>query len=143
MSKLTRSGFHALRTQAAELMEQSRGRLNVLVCAGTGCIASGAMKVYDYLRITCQSRGIPVAVCLKDEAGKEGIHLKKSGCHGFCEIGPLVCIEPLDILYAHVKVEDCDEIIEKTILGGCIPRTECPISAGMTFPFTRTSTGWC
>ena len=118
MSKLTRSGFHALRAQAAELMEQSRGRLNVLVCAGTGCIASGAMKVYDYLRTTCQSRGIPVAVCLKDEAGKEGIHLKKSGCHGFCEIGPLVCIEPLDILYAHVKVEDCDEIIEKTILGG-------------------------
>ncbi|MDY5333387.1 MAG: NADH-ubiquinone oxidoreductase-F iron-sulfur binding region domain-containing protein [Vescimonas sp.] len=99
-------------------MEQSRGRLNVLVCAGTGCIASGAMKVYDYLRTTCQSRGIPVAVCLKDEAGEEGIHLKKSGCHGFCEIGPLVCIEPLDILYAHVKVEDCDEIIEKTILGG-------------------------
>ena len=118
MSKLTRSGFHALHTQAAELMEQSQGRLNVLVCAGTGCIASGAMKVYDYLRTTCQSRGIPVAVCLKDEAGKEGIHLKKSGCHGFCEIGPLVCIEPLDILYAHVKVEDCDEIIEKTILGG-------------------------
>ncbi len=118
MSKLTRSGFHALHTQAAELMEQSRGRLNVLVCAGTGCIASGAMKVYDYLRTTCQSRGIPVAVCLKDEAGKEGIHLKKSGCHGFCEIGPLVCIEPLDILYAHVKVGDCDEIIEKTILGG-------------------------
>ena len=118
MSKLTRSGFHALHTQAAELMEQRRGRLNVLVCAGTGCIASGAMKVYDYLRTTCQSRGIPVAVCLKDEAGKEGIHLKKSGCHGFCEIGPLVCIEPLDILYAHVKVEDCDEIIEKTILGG-------------------------
>ena len=118
MSKLTRSGFHALHTQAAELMEQSRGRLNVLVCAGTGCIASGAMKVYDYLRTTCQSRGIPVAVCLKDEAGKEGIHLKKSGCHGFCEIGPLMCIEPLDILYAHVKVEDCDEIIEKTILGG-------------------------
>ena len=118
MSKLTRSGFHALHTQAAELMEQSRGRLNVLVCAGTGCIASGAMKVYDYLRTTCQSRGIPLAVCLEDEAGKEGIHLKKSGCHGFCEIGPLVCIEPLDILYAHVKVEDCDEIIEKTILGG-------------------------
>ena len=118
MSKLTRGGLHALHTQAAELMEQSRGRLNVLVCAGTGCIASGAMKVYDYLRTTCQSRGIPVAVCLKDEAGKEGIHLKKSGCHGFCEIGPLVCIEPLDILYAHVKVEDCDEIIEKTILGG-------------------------
>ncbi len=49
---------------------------------------------------------------------EEGIHLKKSGCHGFCEIGPLVNIEPLDVLYAHVHTEDCDEIIEKTILGG-------------------------
>ena len=48
----------------------------------------------------------------------KGIHLKKSGCHGFCEIGPLVNIEPLDVLYAHVHTEDCDEIIDKTILGG-------------------------
>ena len=50
MSKLTRSGFHALHTQAAELMEQSRGRLNVLVCAGTGCIASGMPRDWQVIR---------------------------------------------------------------------------------------------
>ncbi|MBD9207297.1 MAG: NADH-quinone oxidoreductase subunit NuoF [Clostridiales bacterium] len=89
-----------------------------MVCAGTGCIAGGAMKVYEYLKSACERRGIPVAVSLRQEAGAKGIHLKKSGCHGFCEIGPLVNIEPLDVLYAHVHTEDCDEIIDKTILGG-------------------------
>ena len=48
----------------------------------------------------------------------DGVYLKKSGCHGFCEMGPLVQIEPEGILYTHVQLEDCDEIIEKTILKG-------------------------
>ena len=49
--------------------------------------------------------------------GKE-LHLKKSGCHGFCEMGPLLQIEPDGILYTHVQVSDCDEIIDKTLLKG-------------------------
>ena len=118
MSVLTREGFHALTAQAKRDLQRSTDSVNVMVCAGTGCIAGGAMKVYEYLKIACERRGIPVAVSLRQEAGAKGIHLKKSGCHGFCEIGPLVNIEPLDVLYAHVHTEDCDEIIDKTILGG-------------------------
>lgn len=116
MGKLTRSQFISLRAEAKALRE--RQGMQVLVCAGTGCVASGSMKVYDYLKTACEAKGLKVSVALKDEAGKKGLHLKKSGCHGFCEIGPLVAIEPAGILYTHVKVEDCDEIIEKTILGG-------------------------
>ena len=41
-----------------------------------------------------------------------------SGCHGFCEMGPLVHIEPMGIMYIHVKPEDCHEILERTVLGG-------------------------
>ncbi len=118
MSVLTREGFHALTAQAKRDLQRSTDSVNVMVCAGTGCIAGGAMKVYEYLKSACERRGIPVAVSLRQEAGAKGIHLKKSGCHGFCEIGPLVNIEPLDVLYAHVHTEDCDEIIDKTILGG-------------------------
>lgn len=44
--------------------------------------------------------------------------MKLSGCHGFCEMGPLVHIEPLGIMYIHVKPEDCREILERTVLGG-------------------------
>jgi len=118
VSILTREGFHALTAQAKRDLQRSTDSVNVMVCAGTGCIAGGAMKVYEYLKSACERRGIPVAVSLRQEAGAKGIHLKKSGCHGFCEIGPLVNIEPLDVLYAHVHTEDCDEIIDKTILGG-------------------------
>lgn len=50
MSKLTREGFRAMHEQAAEALERSRSSLNVLICAGTGCIASGSMKVYENLR---------------------------------------------------------------------------------------------
>ncbi len=118
MSKLTRESFHALVARAKSDLARSSAAINVMICAGTGCIAGGSMKVYEYLKSACEQRGIPVAVSLKEEAGAKGIHLKKSGCHGFCEIGPLVNIEPLDVLYAHVHEEDCEEIIEKTILGG-------------------------
>ena len=116
MAKLNRSQFITLRAEAKALRE--RQSKQVLVCAGTGCVASGSMKVYDYLKTAIEERGLKVSVTLKDEAGKKGLHLKKSGCHGFCEIGPLVAIEPMGVLYTHVHVEDCDEIIEKTILGG-------------------------
>ena len=44
--------------------------------------------------------------------------MKMSGCHGFCEMGPLVHIEPMGIMYIHVKPEDCHEILERTVLGG-------------------------
>ena len=117
MSKLTREALSARRVQAKQLLA-AEGR-EILVCAGTGCIAGGSMKIYDYLKAECERRGLKTRVSLRHEgAGDDAIHFKKSGCHGFCEMGPLLTIEPEGILYTHVKVEDCDEIIEKTILGG-------------------------
>ena len=44
------------------------------------------------------------------------VAVKRSGCHGFCEMGPLVRIEPEGILYTKVKLSDCEEIVEKTIM---------------------------
>jgi NADH-quinone oxidoreductase subunit F len=98
----------------------------ILLCAGTGCIAGGALKLYGYFKEECARRGLDVYVGLAQEEETEdvtepkgdGVYLKKSGCHGFCEMGPLVQIEPEGILYTHVQLEDCDEIIEKTILKG-------------------------
>ena len=98
MAELTRERLGALRVQAKELL--AADWREVLVCAGTGCIAGGSLKIYDYLKSECEKRGLKTRVALRHEGGDDAIHLKKSGCHGFCEIGPLVCIEPLDILYA-------------------------------------------
>ena len=119
MSTLTREMFHAYQAQAKEDLEASRSAVSVLICAGTGCIAGGAMKIYENLKAECESRGLPVYVGLKHHTDEEkSLHVKMSGCHGFCEMGPLVHIEPMGIMYIHVKPEDCHEILERTVLGG-------------------------
>ena len=121
MSEMTREKLR-VRRDKAKLALSSRKK-QILICAGTGCIAGGSMKIYDYMKEECTRRGLNVHVGLLEEhgdhtCGEHDISLKKSGCHGFCEMGPLLQIEPEGILYTHVKLEDCDEIIEKTILGG-------------------------
>ena len=95
----------------------------IIVCAGTGCVAGGSLHIHAKLNEIMQAKGLPVAVELMVDPHGEEVGLKKSGCHGFCEMGPLVRIEPQGWLYTKVKVEDCEEIIEKTIIGGeCIDR---------------------
>ena len=117
--KLTRDAFCDLRNEAQRALRRSKETPSVLICAGTGCIAGGAMKIYDNLKTECEKRGLPVYVGLKhDTDAEKSLHVKMSGCHGFCEMGPLVHIEPMGIMYIHVKPEDCHEILEKTVLGG-------------------------
>ena len=116
MAELTREWLGALRVQAKELL--AADRREVLVCAGTGCIAGGSLKIYDYLKSECEKRGLKTRVALRHEGGDDAIHFKKSGCHGFCEMGPLMRIEPYGYLYLKVQESDCGEIFEKTVLRG-------------------------
>ncbi len=117
--KMTRDSFHVFQANACNALKQSEQVPSILICAGTGCIAGGAMKIYDNLKTECEKRGLPVYVGLKhDTDAEKSLHVKMSGCHGFCEMGPLVHIEPMGVMYIHVKPEDCHEILEKTVLGG-------------------------
>jgi NADH-quinone oxidoreductase subunit F len=95
----------------------------IIVCAGTGCVAGGSMHIFDRLKELIEQKGLPVEIGLAEDPHTPGIGLKKSGCHGFCEMGPLVRIEPQGWLYTKVKVEDCEEIIAETIeKGACVER---------------------
>lgn len=104
------------------LMELAKGYRNsldrqvkrILVCAGTGCIAGGSLHIYEELKRLVAERGLLVEIDLQKE--DLGVGVKKSGCHGFCEAGPLVRIEPSGFLYLKVRREDCEEIIEKSIV---------------------------
>lgn len=89
----------------------------ILICAGTGCVAGGSLEIYARMKELIEQKGLRCAVKLEKEPHSDSIGLKKSGCHGFCEMGPLLRIEPLGWLYIKVKVEDCEEIIEKSIIG--------------------------
>jgi len=90
----------------------------ILVCAGTGCISSGSLEIYDELTRLMKERNIPCSVELQKEPHEKTVGVKKSGCHGFCEMGPLIRIEPEGYLYTKVQLSDCEEIIDTTIIGG-------------------------
>ena len=108
-----REELQALR-KSAEAALHAPG-IRILVCAGTGCIASGSKDIYDKMKSLCEGNN---GVSVEFEGEVPHPEIKKSGCHGFCEMGPLMRIEPLGILYIKVKVEDCEEIYEKTICHG-------------------------
>ncbi|MBQ2741826.1 MAG: NADH-quinone oxidoreductase subunit NuoF [Oscillospiraceae bacterium] len=112
----SRSELSALREEYAKAYAAQSRRL--IVCAGTGCVAGGSMKIYDRLKELLSERGLSVAVDLEVDPHGDIIDLKKSGCHGYCEIGPLLRIDPEGWLYTKVQLSDCEEIVEKTIIGG-------------------------
>ena len=108
------------RTQLQLLRQQCRDKHNaesvrVLVCGGTGCLAGGSDKLYQRFAELAKDRK-NVEVKIGEEIAHIGV--KHSGCHGFCEMGPLVRIEPYNYLYLKVQLDDCDEIFEETILHG-------------------------
>ncbi|QSG10587.1 NADH:ubiquinone oxidoreductase, NADH-binding 51 kD subunit (chain F) [Halapricum desulfuricans] len=97
------------------------GNVRVVVCQGTGCVSSGSDEVYDALDEAIDALDDSEDVVLSYGDGdldELGIETKKSGCHGFCELGPLVRIDPMHVLYTQVGVEDVDDIVERTVKNG-------------------------
>jgi len=92
----------------------------VIICAGTGCVANGSLKVYARLTEEIKKLGLPVTLELKDEDKpvSESVFISKSGCQGFCQMGPLMTILPENIFYVQVKVADIEEIVRKTLIDG-------------------------
>ncbi len=79
----------------------------IYVCCGTGCQAAGSVDVVEKFREILAGSAWD---------GKVAPMIKPTGCHGFCSRGPLVIIEPQDIFYQRVTVNDVQEIVEKTVL---------------------------
>jgi len=89
------------------LEERKRIKFSITICGGTGCRAQGSENLRDAFERE-----------IKKRAWEKICKIKMSGCHGFCEMGPIVLINPGDIFYVKVKAEDVSEIIEKTIIKG-------------------------
>lgn len=107
-----------IKSQEAATREFSSYDCRILVCSGTGCIATGSQKIYDeFLKIVKDTPGIRLDFAPHDEAAHMGV--KKTGCQGVCELGPLVRIQKGDktVQYTKVKVSDCKEIFERSVLG--------------------------
>jgi len=114
---INHSQLNEIREKELNIIKNSKCR--ILICAGTGCLAGGSGKIYErMLELVKENPDVEVHFGPEIAHGDGEISVKKSGCHGFCEMGPLVRIEPLGILYTKVKPEDCDEIFEKTVKNG-------------------------
>ncbi|WP_341419516.1 NADH-quinone oxidoreductase subunit NuoF [Clostridium magnum] len=83
----------------------------IYVCCGTGCLARNSMELYEELKKKVAELGVSADI-------KTEYEFKATGCDGLCEKGPVVKIQPDDIAYFKVKVEDAEEIVTKTIING-------------------------
>lgn len=95
----------------------------ILVCSGTGCIATGSNKIHEIFKeMTDGLDGIKLEFAPHDKDEHDKIGVKKTGCQGFCELGPLVRIQKGSQVVQYVKVqpEDCREIFEQTVLGDTV-----------------------
>ncbi len=122
----TRQELEAKRKEYAASLKTQRKQ--ILICAGTGCVAGGSLNIYARMQEILIKRGIKCSLVLEKEPHDESIGLKKSGCHGFCEMGPLLRIEPEGILYVKVQTKDCEEIIDKSIVADEILSASCTMT---------------
>jgi len=92
-----------------EQLREQRKNINtrVMVCGGTGCQASNSKAVIAALRDELSRQGLD-----------RSVRLCVTGCHGFCEQGPVMIIEPGNIFYCHLSPEDAFEIVYQTIVQG-------------------------
>lgn len=97
-----------IKGEQEKVKEQIKAQgLRVLVCAGTGCVANGSLKVIEKFK--------ELGVNVRPMTHQDKVTIVPTGCHGFCEQGVLVVIPDLDVTYVKVKLEDVEEIVESHI----------------------------
>jgi NADH-quinone oxidoreductase subunit F len=106
MSRL--NSYRELEHLRERLREQRQNiTTTVMVCGGTGCQASRSRVVIDAVREELSRQKL-----------EQSVRLCVTGCHGFCEQGPVIIIEPGNIFYCHVSPEDAFEIVYQTVMKG-------------------------
>ena len=120
-------------TDLSQVREAARKQLGayqcrILVCSGTGCIATGSNKIHEiFVQLVKDQPGVELlfSPCGGHDHDEHVVGGKKTGCQGFCELGPLVRIQKGEKVVQYVKVqpEDCEIIFQQSVLGDeIIPR---------------------
>ncbi|MFC1957122.1 NADH-quinone oxidoreductase subunit NuoF [Chloroflexota bacterium] len=87
-------------------LESADNQKTIFICEGTGCVSGKAVEIREALE-----RAVA-------ESGLENVKVDFTGCHGFCEQGPIAVVEPEGIFYTHVSVEDVSEIVQSHLRDG-------------------------
>jgi (2Fe-2S) ferredoxin len=79
-------------------------RKTLVLCGGTGCQASRSRDVIDSIESELVKQGFATDILVRP-----------TGCHGFCEQGPILVVDPDNTFYCHVSPDDAEEIVQKTV----------------------------
>lgn len=90
-------------------MKDNNDKKRILVCSGPGCLAQGSLEILAKFKELVAGAGAQVET--------EAV-VKKTGCHGPCEHGPVVRVLPQDVSYYRVRAADAEEIFKETVLSG-------------------------
>ena len=127
-----------------EFLERNSGiRKRIVVCAGTGCVANGALKVFNAITNAVKELNANADVLVDAHSDTAESRTSISGCQGFCQMGPLVNIEPDGILYVKVNEADAAEIVDKKVKSDMVverllykdPRNGCKHKGRAEIPF--------
>ncbi|MDH5704756.1 MAG: NADH-quinone oxidoreductase subunit NuoF [Candidatus Aminicenantes bacterium] len=106
----------------------------ITICGGTGCHAYGCLKVAEAFKEEIRKQKL-----------QDSVEVRTTGCHGFCERGPIVVIQPEGIFYQRIKLSDINEVISETIINKKVinrllyvdPRTNKEIILEKDVPFYK------
>ncbi len=106
MERFTVEALQAAREDAAAVLNNP-DVIQLMVCGGTGCHATGSIAVIDRLREEIAARDM-----------NDKVRVVETGCNGFCAAGPIMVVHPGDIFYQRLKADDVPDIIETHIING-------------------------
>ena len=76
----------------------------ITLCSGSACQASGSAEVAAAIEKEIKEQGL------------EGeVELRKTGCHGYCERGPMVVIQPEETCYFQIAPDVIPRIVTETV----------------------------
>jgi len=82
-------------------MNISYKKRTLLICRGTACNSMNAGSIFDTVEKLLNQKGL-----------EDIITIKRTGCHGFCQVGPTMIVQPDNILYTHLEEEDIEQIVD-------------------------------
>jgi NADH:ubiquinone oxidoreductase subunit F (NADH-binding)/(2Fe-2S) ferredoxin/Pyruvate/2-oxoacid:ferredoxin oxidoreductase delta subunit len=131
MPKFTVDDLKAIKARLADRLA-FKDKTYLLICGGTGCHATGSLKVKDALLNELAARQL-----------QDKVEVVETGCNGFCAMGPLMVVHPGDIFYQKMTVEDIAHIVQDHLIDGKPvekllykdPKTKKPIPTQTQMPF--------
>ncbi len=122
----------ALKDAVAAAAKRPATDTQIRVCAGTACHASGRTAITKAIREELERRALT-----------DSVSVVETGCHGFCEEGPIVVVDPKGTFYPRLKPRDVAAIIESSVVGDDVverllyrdPQTDEPLAHEADIPF--------